>query len=193
MGKHAAPGYGRFTRELSSFSVRLLVAAVVFFGAVWLLITYLPGWFDGGEESAQSSVPQSTSTTEVPSSVLGSTISSTFPTLPTTTTSTAPAPTSTTAPPERAPADVTVLVRNTTGKSGLAASASAGLASLGYQTLEPDNTTPLLSATQILFAQGFAAEAYTLAAQFPDGEVLANPSADPLADIVVVLGTSYVP
>ncbi len=193
MGKHAAPGYGRFTRELWSFSLRLLVVSVVFFGAVWLLITYVPGWLGGGEESAQSSVPQSTSTTEVPSVVLGSTISSTFPTLPTTTTSTAPAPTSTTAPPERAAADVTVLVRNTTGRSGLAASATAGLASVGYQTLEPDNTTPLLSATQILFAQGFAAEAYTLAAQFPDGEVLANPSADPLADIVVVLGTSYVP
>ena len=193
MGKHAAPGYGRFTRELWSFSLRLLVVSVVFFGAVWVLITYVPGWLGGDEESAQPSVPQSTSTTEVPSSVLGSTISSTFPTLPTTTSATASAPTTTTAPPERAATDVTVLVRNTTGRSGLAASATAGLASLGYQTLEPDNTTPLLSVTQILFAQGFAAEAYTLAAQFPDGEVLANPSAEPLADIVVVLGTSYVP
>ncbi|MDH5371443.1 MAG: LytR C-terminal domain-containing protein [Acidimicrobiia bacterium] len=193
MGNHAAPGVGRFTRELASFGLRLAVVAVLFFGAVWLAVTYIPDLMGDGTDdpSAQPAGGESTSTSDTSStSVLDVTIFSTLPELPTTTT--VPV-TTTTVPAERAAADVVVVVLNSTGQSGLAASATQVLAGLGYQTLEPDNSTPRLEASQILFAPGFAAEAYTLAAQFPDGQVAAEPSSDLLADIVVILGTEYVP
>jgi hypothetical protein len=194
MGKHAAPGYGRFTRELSSFAVRLLVVAVVFFGAIFVLVTYVPDWLGGGDEIAQPAVEQSTSTmTGSTSSVLDSAITTPSTSLPPAPTTSTTATTTTTVPDERAPADITVIVLNSTSRSGLAASATSVLADLGYLMLEPDNATPVLSGTQIQFTTGFALEAYTLAAQFPDGEVLQNPSADPQANIVVILGTSYVP
>lgn len=194
MGKHAAPGYGRFTRELSSFTVRLLVVAIAFFGAIFVLVTYVPDWLGGEDETAQPTVEQSTSTmTGSTSSVLDSTISTPSTSLPPAPTTSTLATTTTTVPAERDPADIQVLVLNSTATSGLAASAASVLADLGYQMLEPDNSTPTLPGTQIQFSPGFALEAYTLAAEFPDGEVLQNPSPDPLADIVVILGTSYVP
>lgn len=195
MGKHAAPGYGRFTRELWSFSARLLVVAVLFFGAIWAVVTFVPDLIagDDGDVVAQTDDSDDTSTTEASdTSVLHSTVSSVAQPV-TTTTTTLPPTTTTTVPPERAPGDVVVLVLNSTGQSGLAATATAALDALGYQTLEPDNWSTTLSGSQILFAPTFAAEAYTLAAEFPDGDVLANPSADPSADIVVILGTAYVP
>lgn len=194
MGRHAAPGYGRFSRELASFAFRLLVVAVVFFGAIFVLVTYVPDWLGDGDEIAQPAVePTTSTTTSPPSSVLDSVISAPTTSLPPVPTTSTTAATTTTATAERVPADIAVLVLNSTSTSGLAASATAVLANLGYRTLEPDNSTPQLSGTQILFSPGFALESYTLAAQFPDGEVLQNPSADPLADIVVILGTSYVP
>ena len=195
MGKHAAPGYGRFTRELSSFTIRLLVVAVAFFGAIFVLVTYVPDWLGGEDETAQPAVEQSTSTmTGSTSSVLDSAISTPSTSLPPPpTTSTLATTTTTTATAERDPADIRVLVLNSTETSGLAASASSALADLGYQMLEPSNWTPTLPGTQIQFSLGFALEAYTLAAEFPDGEVLQNPAADPPADIVVILGTSFVP
>ena len=192
MGKHAAAGYARFTRELTSFAMRLLVVAVLFFGAIFVLVTYVPDWLgnDGDEAVAQPSVESTTTTTEgSPSSVLGSTVSQPS----TTSTSTVPETTTTTVPVERPAADVTVLVLNSTDRSGLAATATAVLADLGYQTVEPTNSTPTLSDSQIQYAPGFGVEAYTLAGQFPDGEVVEYPTADPPADIVVILGTSYVP
>mgnify|MGYP001811918548 CR=1 FL=1 len=196
MGKHAAPGYGRFTRELWSFSARLLVVAVLFFGAIWAVVTFVPDLIagDDGDVVAQTEDtddPDATSTTASDTSVLQSTVSSVA--QPVTTTTTLAPTTTTTVPPERAPADVVVLVLNSTSTSGLAATATAALDALGYQTLEPDNWSTTLSGSQILFAPTFAAEAYTLAAAFPDGDVLANPSSDPSADIVVILGTAYVP
>jgi hypothetical protein len=194
MGKHAAPGRGRFTRELSSFALRLLVVAGVFFGIIWAMVNYGPDLFS---RDGDDSVPpvESTSTTEAPASTVPeTTVSSTIPVVPLTTTSiTLPETTTTTAPPERAPADIRVLVLNSTTRSGLAATVRAALDALGYDTLVPDNSTPTLAGSQILFAPTFAAEAYTLAAQFPDGEALPNPSDDPPADIVVILGTDYVP
>ena len=193
MGRHASPGYGRFTRELTSFAVRLFLVAVVFFGAIWVLVTVVPDWLgNGGDEDTALATDQTTSTTEESvSSVLDSVI--TPPTVGTaTTTSTAPE-TTTTVPPERLPADVVVLVLNSTNRSGLAASATAVLADLGYQTLEPGNATPVLSDSEIHYSSGFALEAFTVAAQFPDAVVAPDPETDLAADIVVILGTSYVP
>lgn len=191
MGKHAAPGLGRFTRELSSFVIRLTVVAVLFFGAIWAVVTFVPNWIAGDDGPIIAAEASTTTTTESQPTVLSSAVSTTAPPPPTTTT--LPPTTTTTVPAERQPDDIIVLVLNSTGRNGLAAGATALLNSLGYQTLEPDNATPALSTSQILFTQGFAAEAYTLAAQFTDGEVLANPSEDPPADIVVILGTSYSP
>ncbi len=194
MGRHASPGYGRFTRELSSFAVRLFLVAIVFFGAIWFLVTVVPDWLGNGgdEEIAQATVDQTTSTTdETISSVLDSSITSPISSVPTTTSSTPE--TTTTVPSERSPADVVVLVLNSTSRSGLAASATALLADLGYQTLEPGNATTVLNDSEIHYASGFALEAFAVAAQFPDGVVSPDPETDLAADIVVILGTSYVP
>jgi hypothetical protein len=192
MGKHAAAGYGRFTRELSSFAMRLLVVAVLFFGAIFVLVTYVPDWLgdEGDDAAAQPAVESTTTTTEgSPSSVLGSAVSQPS----TTSTAAAPETTTTTVPVERPATDIVVLILNSTDRGGLAATATAVLANLGYQMVEPANSTPTLPDSQIQYAPGFGVEAYTLAGQFPDGEVVEYPTADPPADIVVILGTSYVP
>lgn len=198
MGKHAAAGYGRLAREAGRVAGIVVLIGAAFFGVIWLLATYGPGWFDGSEEasSATSSSRPTTETTDTAVATVNPTTAATAPpTVPlvTTTTSVPPSTTTTTIPQERAEGDIVVLVLNSTGQQGLAATATQTLAGLGYQMLEPDNSSPSLSTTQVLFTPTFAAEAYTLAAQFPDGEVLENPSADPPADIVVILGTSYVP
>jgi hypothetical protein len=213
MGRHAAEDYGRFTRELLWLILKTAAAAIVFFGAVWFLISVVPGWF-GDDGDAAATTETTTTTTEavvvsVPSTVptssvatTGSTTPEATTTLPPETTTTLPPETTTTLPPEtttttlaqvRPPSEVVVIVLNSTGRSGLAAGLTEQLAGLGYQMLEQDNYSPALNVSQVLYAPGFAAEAYTLTAQVPDAEILANPSDDPQADIVVVLGASFSP
>jgi len=83
-------------------------------------------------------------------------------------------------------------VLNGVGVAGLAFEVSSELDDLGYQTLEPGNYEPVLSQSRVWYAAGFEAEAFELAAEFPDA-LVEQASADLAidADIVVVLGESY--
>jgi hypothetical protein len=92
----------------------------------------------------------------------------------------------------RTPAEVRVQVLNAIGVPGLAGEVSAQLASLGYQTMTPGNYQPALAQSRVWYVVGFEAEAFELAAQFPDALVeAASPDLAVNADIVVVLGESY--
>ena len=104
---------------------------------------------------------------------------------------TAEAATTTTVAQPRPAGEVTVLVLNSTGRSGLAARVTAELAALGYQMLEEDNYPTRLATTAVWYAPGFELEAQVLAENFPDAEVEPFPGDDESADIVVVLGASF--
>jgi hypothetical protein len=76
--------------------------------------------------------------------------------------------------------------------SGLAAQVTEHLNELGYQTLVPDNYTPLLAQSRVWFSPGFDAEALEVAGEVdPIAVVEPNPEANTEADIVVVLGASF--
>jgi hypothetical protein len=57
--------------------------------------------------------------------------------------------------------------------------------------LPPDNYTPLLERTRLWYVPGFEAEAFVLAAEFPDAQIEQNPDLAVDADVVVVLGDSH--
>ena len=91
------------------------------------------------------------------------------------------------------PADVQVIVLNSTTRSGLAAGVSDNIGVAGYQMLEPDNFRPLLDDSRIWFADGFEDEAISLAELIPQAIVVEPwPNSEPIpADIVVVLGADF--
>lgn len=179
---------GRFFRELSWAGLKLVLAAIVVFGLGLLAVTRGPDLLGGGQEDTTPTVTQPT----VP-------VTTTVVTLPPTTTTTLPAATTTTVPPTttttaplvRDPSEITVQVLNATTRSGLAARVTSDLQALGYQTLQAANSGERFTSSRVWYASGFAAEAFELAAQFPDGLVEAYPGDAPTADIVVVLGSSY--
>lgn len=174
-GKHAAPfRLGDFLTIVGGVAV---VAGLVYLGLTALL---------GGTPPTTSS-----STTEPASTTSASTAPTTITTASSTSTSTS-ATTSTTAA-IRPPADVRVLVLNSLGVDGLATRVTEELAALGYTMLAPDNYSPLLERSRVWFVPGFEADAFALAAAFPDAQIEQNPDLAVEADIVVVLGDSYEP
>lgn len=169
-GKHAAPfRLGDFLTIIGGVAV---VAGLVYLGLTALL---------GGTPTTTS-----TSTTATPTST----------TIASTTTSTSPSSTTTSATTSttvaiRPPDEVRVLVLNSLGVDGLATQVSNELADLGYTMLTPDNYSPQLERSRVWFLPGFEAEAFVLAAEFPDALIEENPDLAVEADIVVVLGDSY--
>lgn len=133
--------------------------------------------------------PPTTTTSTAPTSTSLTVTSTTSTTGQTTTTTTAP-PTSTTVA-VRPPSEVRVLVLNSIGVDGLANQVSAMLGGMGYSMLPPDNYSPLLETTRVWYVPGFEAEAFVLAAEFPDAQIEQNPDLAVDADVVVVLGDSY--
>jgi hypothetical protein len=105
--------------------------------------------------------------------------------------------TTTTAAPLRQPAEIVVRVANVSGVSGAAGAKTEQLAAAGYQTVEATNGPEgqQLDATQVLFVDGFEAEAGALAEALgapADGVAAmpAQPPADPGgAQLMVMLGT----
>ena len=175
-GRHAAPAGPSFYRDLLTLLGGIVaVAIIVYFGLSALSTTEGPGTDDPTTTAA--------SATTVPVTTTRATTTTTTTTAPTTTTATTVA--------VRTPSEIVVVVLNGVGVAGLAAEVSTRLEELGYQTLEPGNYEPVLSQSLILYAAGFEAEAFELAAEFPDAQVQASSDADEDADIVVVLGESY--
>ncbi|MGA7269730.1 MAG: LytR C-terminal domain-containing protein [Acidimicrobiia bacterium] len=165
----------------------LLVGAIVFGG---LSLWAGRGSGAGDTTTSTSAGPDITTTTTSTTSPV-STIDETTSTSSTSTTTTAP--TSTTIREVRSPSEVTVVVLNSTGRTGLAADLTGQLEGLGYETLPPDNYSPTLSDTTIFYADGFSLEAQALAESVPDA--ILSTDQDPIqssgADLVVVIGSSY--
>jgi hypothetical protein len=149
-------------------------------GLVYLLLS---AWL-GGDPPATTATTGATSTSVTVSTTTATTLQST--------TTTSAATTSTTVA-VRPPPEVRVLVLNSIGVDGLASQVTAELSGLGYSMLPPDNYTPLLERTRVWYVPGFEAEAFVLAAEFPDAEIEQNPDLAVDADVVVVLGDSYEP
>jgi hypothetical protein len=105
-------------------------------------------------------------------------------------------PATTAAPTARPPAEVTVLVANTTGVAGAAGGLSDNLKGQGYVAATPTDAQPALAATQVLFVEGFELEAQAVAAAIraPAAAVQPMPDPPPVADlagaqVLVMLGS----
>lgn len=195
-GRHAAPGRGRLVSDIIRLVVIVLVLFAVIVGGAIAITNWLSSDDDpialGSTTTTTNQESSSTTSTAASSSTSGATTSTTVADATTTsaatTTTTAPTTTTTTIRP---PADVTVLVLNSTSRNGLASRVSDTLEALGYTTVEPTNYDPALDTSRIWYAPGFESEAEVLAEAIPDGIIEPFSGDDAEADIVVVLGASF--
>ena len=191
-GSHLKAGQSRFAWEVLRFVLGWALVVTLVVTLFWLLQEVLPAVV--GETTTPTTIEQAdtTTTTEPP---VTTTTTTTEP--PVTTTTAAPTTsTTTTLAPVRPPEEVTVLVLNSTPRVGLAASAAADLAQLGYQVVVPANATPRRPVTVILHAEGYGLEAIEMATHFeaaatvrPDDEGRTTTG----VPIVVILGDSFSP
>ncbi len=189
-GRHAAPGYGGFVRDLVIFLIKVVFWGAIVFGAV-LLFQLI---FSGDD-------PAITSTTSTTQSTTATTGASTAPTEQTTTTTTVPTTTTTetttttiattTTLAGRDPSEVTVLVLNSTTRGGIAADLAETLADVGYQTLEPENWETPFTVSRIWFVAGFETEAGVIARYVSTDAIVELFQGVTQADIIIVLGASY--
>lgn len=182
-GKHASrSGQSAFMRDATIMGVGIVIVAALMYGILWLI----QSWREPDPLPSSSETTLVVETTAAPAT--SASTSST--TVPTTTTTTAP---TTTVPviEVRPPEEVTVLVLNSIGTTGLAGRVTEKLAALGYDMLEPDNFEPQLEQSTIWYKPGFGPDANDLAANFPDAVTELNPDELSEADIVVLLGASY--
>lgn len=209
-GRHAAPGQGEFLKGLTKFVLKGLMFGMILMLMFWVLIVKVPEWWPSESASTTSTVaavadsrppttpvpttstfPGRSVVTPAPSDTTtpgdGSTTSSTSTSTTTSTSSTA----TTVAAQLLAPEDIEVRVMNSTGRSGLAARVTSELAALGYDMLTQGNTSSIATTT-VYYIPGLVEEAEILASELPGAVAVAvNPSSDPSADLLVVLGSSY--
>ncbi len=185
-GRHSRRSGPGFYRDVLFLVAGILIVGAIVFGGLSLWA----GRGNGGSDTTSTSVaPDATTTTTIgpTSTVDGATSTVADTTEPTTAT------TATTIREVRPPAQVTVVVLNSTGRTGIAADLTSQLEGLGYETLPPDNYTPELSDTTIFYADGFSLEAQVLADSVPDATLSTDqgPVQSSGADLVVVIGSSY--
>jgi|FLYL01.1.fsa_nt_gi hypothetical protein len=175
-GRHARSAGPEFYRDLLLLGGGIILLGVIVFGGLSL-------W------AGRSGAGPDTTTTIATTTSTAPTTTTTVTTTPETTVTTTP----TTLRPERSPSEVRVIVLNSVGVTGLAATLTTQLAAEGYRTSPPANYSPELSDTMIFHAPGFALEAVTLAELVPDGTVAPNEeiTGEYDVDIVVILGRSY--
>lgn len=186
-GKHVASGSSAFIRDLVVMGVGIVVVGVLLYGGLSLLASL------GSDDDALAG-DTTTSTTEATTTTLpdGSTTTATTEASTTTTTTTTESTTTTTLPLPRPPAEVTVLVLNSTDRSGVAGALTTSLGEAGYRTLQPDNYEPTLDQSRVWYVGDFAPEAADIAAEFvPDALIEPYEGPDLGADVVVVLGVGY--
>ena len=186
-GRHASDDRSRFRRDLFRMSLLLLLAVAVIAGAAVGVQFFLGG--DDAPPPTEAPSTTTTTTTLPPTTTTTSTTTTTVVT--TTTTTTLPPTTTTTLPPLREPGELTVLVLNSTGRTGLAGRTTQRIADEGYQTLPADNFSPTLDTSVIRYTAGLEREAEVLATQIPDANLELSEEEDPAADLVVVLGLSF--
>jgi hypothetical protein len=181
-GKHVSSGSSAFIRDLVVMAVGIVIVGVLLYGALSLIA----GLGEDDPDAADTTV-----TTET--TALSTTAGTTATTDPTTSTTSAPDTTTTTAAVViRDPAQVTVIVLNSTGRSGVAGSLTTSLGEAGYQTLQADNYQPPLEQSRVWYLGDFAPEAAELQAGFvPDAAIEPYEGPDVGADIVVVLGAGF--
>lgn len=179
-GKHASRGPGTFYRDLAVMILGILVVgAAVFF----LLYLFADRPVTGAETTTTAADLTTTTDEETTTTAEGDTTTTT--TLDTTTTSEVVA--------VRPPAEVTVVVLNSTDLDGAAGRLTSRLADAGYQTLPADNHTPEQDPSRIWYREGYAAEAAALLEHMAGANVegLPDETLGEGADIVVVIGTGY--
>jgi len=204
-GRHADPTRSSVKSDLIRFLVLLAVLATVLIGGFALLSRVL-STDDGSAAAATDRTTGTTldptttrvSTTTVPTTTPAST-STTTEGITTTEASTATtgaatttaAATTTTAAVALDPTEVSVLVLNSTSRTGLAARFVERLDALGYQTPEPSNYPNPLDTSRVWYVEGFELEAGIIAELVPDAIVEVTPLESPRAAITVVLGASF--
>lgn len=114
---------------------------------------------------------------------------------PTTTTTVAPGTASTaptTKPAAITPAQVTVIVLNASGRTGVASTLTDTLKAKGYKTLPANNVSPVRAGTVVDVKAGKTAPCTTMAALVPGAKVQPMPTPQPFvtdADCIVVIGS----
>ncbi|MFQ5966303.1 MAG: LytR C-terminal domain-containing protein [Acidimicrobiia bacterium] len=166
-GRHAGRRQEDFWKDLLIFGLKVLFWGAVVIGVVWVF-RQVPG-LGAGEESDPGEIAA-----EVPAPVTTATTSAT----------------TTTSEPVLDPSEVTVLVLNSTDRSGLAGRVTDTISGLGYETLEAANYANPLEDSLLWYAPGHEDEAEELARVLPDMIIGPNPEA-PQADLVIVLGSSF--
>lgn len=187
-GRHAAPGYGGFARELVIFVLKVLFWGAIVFGAVLLFQVIFPG-DDSGDTTTTSP-----STTVTADGSTASTAATTTTTIAPTTTSTVATTTTiatTTTLAGRNPSEITVLVLNSTNRSGLAADLADTLTDAGYQTVEPENWETPFTVSRIWYVAGFESEARAIARYVSPDAIVELFQGVTQADIIIVIGASY--
>lgn len=194
-GKHSRRTGSQFYKDVLLLIAGILIVGALVFGGLSLLA----GNSDPSATTATTSASTSTaadatttSTTTPPSTSDAPATTAPPTTQPDSTATTAP---TTTAPQVRPPSEITVVVLNSIGVTGLAGDLTETLGALGYQTIEAANYEPELEVTTVFHAEGFAGEARELANAVPDPatEVAPDPELASAQDVdlVVVIGLSY--
>jgi len=181
-GRHVATGSSAFIRDLVVMAVGIVIVGVLLYGG----LSVFAGLGSDDDPAASAVTTSSTETTVItqPSSTVSS--------LSTTTTSAPEEETTTTVVEVRPPSEVTVVVLNSTGTSGIAGALTTSLSGAGYQTLQADNFEPTLDQSAVWYLGDFAPEAAELQAEFvSDATIAPYEGPDLGADIIVVLGASY--
>ncbi len=202
-GRHTDPARSSVGSDLFRFAVLLAILAVVLIGGSRVL-TNLMG--SGGDlEATNVSSTSGAATTATPTvapqtsapqpTVQTSTTTSTATTTTETTSATTPSTTATSAvaepPVALDPSEVSVLVLNSTSRSGLAARLVQSLDALGYQTPEPTNYQTPLDQSRVWYVEGFRLEAEAVALVVPDALVELTQIESPSSPVTVVLGASF--
>ena len=186
-GRHAAPGYGGFYRELTVFLLKVVFWGAIIFGAVMLFQTV----FSSEDDSPTTTAAATTTTAGTTATTEATTSTAT----PTTTTTQAPTTTTTQAPTTtlagRDPSEITVLVLNSTERFGIAADLTDTLADVGYQTLEPSNWETPFSVSRVWYVAGYEVEGAVISRYVSPDTIVELFQGVTQADIIIVLGASF--
>jgi cytoskeletal protein RodZ len=181
--------------DLVRFIVLLVILAAMLIGGFALIARFLqtdeatPVAVSSTTSSTSTQVSTTTTTIDPPSSTSSAPTTAATTTEPSTTTTTEA--TTTTAAVALDPSEVSVLVLNSTTRTGLAARFVERLDALGYQTPEPTNYPTPLDQSRVWYVEGFELEAAAVAELIPDALVEVSPQESPRAAITVVLGASF--
>jgi hypothetical protein len=185
-GRHAAPGYGGFFRELSIFMLKVVFWGAIIFGAVLLFQTI----FSSDDASPTTTTQTTTATTAATTVTTVVTTTTAAPPTTTTETTTTTAATTTTLA-GRDPSEVTVLVLNSTDRPGIAGDLSESLADVGYQTLDSENWETPFSVSRVWYVAGYEVEGAVIARYVSPDAIVELFQGVTQADIIIVLGASY--